>query len=440
MPRKTKETGENEIVKIANAIKEVLAKNITLKKDDSKKSTTAKKASSSKSTTSKKASSSKSSSSKKATTSKTKNSKNASEAKSATAKKSASSKASTSKKASTVKTASAKKSSKAKNTTVNKTSEAKSATAKKSTTSKASTSKKSSTTKPASAKKTSTAKNTAAKKASKAKSETTKKASTSKTATAKKASTSKAKTTKKSSKSTTAKKATTSKKAISKKVSELSNKKFSAEYYDLPFRYNQTVVKILAQTPKNLFVYWEISDEDREKLKNQYGEYFFEITKPVLIIYNETLNYTFEIDIDDFANSWYLHVDDSNSEYKVELGRRPIPVNYSYIPDYDIEKNGPIEELKTPYFYISSSNELDAPNDRILFNKISKVYFRNVKTNELIEKDISDFPSIYKDGIFINIYKLYQELYKEEIKNDSFNLYNPSSGNIGSGSFSSRFY
>ena len=396
MPRKTKETNENEIVKIANAIKEVLTKNITLKKDDSKKSTTAKKASSSKSTTSKKASSSKSSSSKKATTSNTKNSKNASEAKSATAKKSASSKASTSKNAST--------------------------------------------TKPASAKKTSTAKNTTAKKASKAKSETTKKASTSKTATAKKASTSKAKTTKKSSKSTTAKKATTSKKAISKKVSVLSDKKFSAEYYDLPFRYNQTVVKILAQTPKNLFVYWEISDEDREKLKNQYGEYFFEITKPVLIIYNETLNYTFEIDIDDFANSWYLHVDDSNSEYKVELGRRPIPVNYSYIPDYDIEKNGPIEELKTPYFYISSSNELDAPNDRILFNKISKVYFRNVKTNELIEKDISDFPNIYKDGIFINIYKLYQELYKEEIKNDSFNLYNPSSGNIGSGSFSSRFY
>ena len=110
------------------------------------------------------------------------------------------------------------------------------------------------------------------------------------------------------------------------------------------------------------------------------------------------------------------------------------------MPDYDIEKNGPIEELKTPYFYISSSNELDAPNDRIFFNKISKVYFRNVKTNELIEKDISDFPNIYKDGIFINIYKLYQELYKEEIKNDSFNLYNPSSGNISSGSFSSRFY
>ena len=234
------------------------------------------------------------------------------------------------------------------------------------------------------------------------------------------------------------KKSTSSNK--SKKIAKSKSISFTAEYYDLPFRYNQTVVRILAQTPTNLFIYWEISDEDRANLKRQYGEYFFEITKPVLIVYNETLNYTFEVEIDDFANSWYLHVDDSNSEYKVELGRRPIPVNYSYMPNYDIEKNGPIEELKTPYFYISSSNELDAPNDRILFNKISKVYFRNVKTNELIEKDISDFPNIYKDGIFINIYKLYQELYKEEIKNDSFNLLNPSSGNVGSGSFSSRFY
>ena len=311
-------------------------------------------------------------------------------------------------------------------------------TSKTTNTSKKLAKKETTSTKP---KKTTTAKSTAknkaatTKKASTSKTAVTKKSSASKTATTKKASTSKKATTKKVStaKKTTTRKASTSKTASTKKV-------FSAEYYDLPFRYNQTVVKILAQTPKNLFIYWEISDEDRLALKKQYGEYFFEITKPVLIVYNETLNYSFEVEIDDFANSWYLHVDDSNSEYKVELGRRPIPVNYSYIPDYDIEKNGPIEELKTPYFYISSSNELDAPNDRILFNKISKVYFRNVKTNELIEKDISDFPNIYKDGIFINIYKLYQELYKEEIKNDSFNLLNPSSGNVGSGSFSSRFY
>ena len=206
----------------------------------------------------------------------------------------------------------------------------------------------------------------------------------------------------------------------------------------MPFKYNKTVVKILAQTPTNLFVYWEISDEDKEKLKNQFGEYFFEITKPVLIVYNETLNYSFEVDIDDFANSWYLHVDDSNSEYKIELGRRPIPVNYNYIPEYDIEKQGPIKKLEIPYIYISSSNELEAPNDRILFNNTKAIYFRNVKTNQIIKKDIKDFPNIYKNGKFTSILKIYKHLYKDEIFNDELNLNNPSSGNPSSGSFSIR--
>ena len=309
---------------------------------------------------------------------------------------------------------------------------------KKTTMPKATSAKKSTSTK-----KTSTAKkSTSAKKTSTAKKAvTTKKTSATKKASVpKKKEASVSKATKVQKKETTTKKKTVATKRVSKakKGVEILDRQFSAEYYDLPFRYNQTVVKILAQTPKNLFIYWEISDEDRESLKKQYGEYFFEITKPVLVVHNETLNYSFEVDIDDFANSWYLHVNDSNSEYKIELGRRPIPVNYNYISNYDVNKKGPLKEIQTPYIYISSSNELDAPNDKILFNMLDKVYFRNVKTNEIIEKDIKEFPNIYKNGKFINIYKLYQELYKEEIKNDSFNLLNPSSGNVGSGSFYER--
>ena len=212
---------------------------------------------------------------------------------------------------------------------------------------------------------------------------------------------------------------------------------FSPEYYDLPYKYNKTVVKILAQTPTNLFVYWEISDEDREKLKKQYGEYFFEITKPVLVIHNLTMNYSFEIDINDFANSWYFHVNDSSCEYKIELGRRPIPVNYNYMPQYDVEKNGPINPIQTPYVYISSSNNLEAPNDHILFNNKNKIYFRNVKTNQIIEKDVKDFPFIVKDNEFVNIYELYKKLYKDEIIDGRFDRMNPSSGNPSSGNLSS---
>ena len=84
---------------------------------------------------------------------------------------------------------------------------------------------------------------------------------------------------------------------------EITEKVNIVEYYDLPYRYNQTVVKILAQTPNILFVYWDISDTDRNNFISQYGENFFNNTIPVLLIINKTMNYSYEIQINDFANS-----------------------------------------------------------------------------------------------------------------------------------------
>ena len=221
--------------------------------------------------------------------------------------------------------------------------------------------KKTSTKKVATNTAKSTAKSTTSKKTA---SKETKKASTTK-ASAKKttAKTSSAKSTssKKAAKSTVAKKTNVTKKSTTKKATTgkktTTKKPVVVEYYDLPYRYNQTVVKVLAQTPTTLFIYWDISDDDRKKYVEEYGENFFETTKPVLKIFNDTLNYNFEIDINDFANSWYLHVNDSNCDYRVELGRRPI--QYS-------EKN------PNQYIYISQSNEIEAPHDKILFDKYVK--------------------------------------------------------------------
>ena len=140
------------------------------------------------------------------------------------------------------------------------------------------------------------------------------------------------------------------------------------------------------------------------------------------------MNYSFEVDINDFANSWYLHIDDSDCEYKIELGRRPIPINYNYIPEYNIEENGPIKPVENSYIYISSSNKIVSPNDKILFNLRDKIYFRNVKTNEVTARDIKEFPSIFEKTKFVDIYKLYKDLFNDEI------LSNPSSGNPSSGS------
>lgn len=204
--------------------------------------------------------------------------------------------------------------------------------------------------------------------------------------------------TKKSKTTTSTKKKTQSKNAL-------------IEYYDLPQKYNQTIVKILAQTPKTLFIYWEISDDDLENYKKQYGEDFFETTKPVLIIHNDTLNYSFEVEINDFANSWYLHVNDSKSNYSVELGRRPFKKN---------------ENIKSNYIHISSSNKIESPNDRILFNNSQKmVYFRDIKTNQEIEKPVSSISFMKSMGKIYDIYDLYKELYKNEDNLDY--LSNPSS-------------
>ena len=251
---------------------------------------------------------------------------------------------------------------------------------------------------------------------------TTTKRNTSKTADTKK-SKSKSTSTKKTTNSTTKKTRSTR----SKTVSSTLTKPFAiVEYYDLPFRYNQTTVKILAQTPTTLFIYWDISDDDRKQYIDNYGEDFFYKTKPYLLIRNLTMNYSFEVEIDDFANSWYLHVNDADCEYKVELIRRPIQYSYNAPETPDNEK----EYMPIPEFiYITSSNELTTPNDHILFDKLGKsVFFRNVKTNVVEEKSITSISFIQNIGKVYDIYEFYKIIYKEDFDINKLNLRMPSSG------------
>lgn len=242
---------------------------------------------------------------------------------------------------------------------------------------------------------------------------------TSSTSTAKKA-------TKSTAKKTTTKKSTTKKSATTKstRTKKSANDKIdsktvlvkefkASEYYDLPFTYNQTVVKILAQTPEILFVYWDISEEDRKKYVEEYGENFFNETKPVLIITNKTMGYTFEVDINDFANSWYLHVNDAKCEYHIELGRRPISYNV---------------QLPNNYLYVASSNVIEAPNDHILFEKSQNmVYYKNVKNNNITSKPITSLSFLSNMGRIYNIYDIYHKIYKNEKFEDATKLMGNSS-------------
>lgn len=196
-----------------------------------------------------------------------------------------------------------------------------------------------------------------------------------------------------SKKSTTNKSRTTSNSKRAKKPEII-------EYYDLPYRYNQTIVRILAQTPTTLFVYWDIADSDRKEYEKKFGENFFEITVPVLIVHNRTMNYSFEIEINDFANCWYFTVADSKCNYEIELGRR------LKTPSLQIPEN---------YIGITSSNVIEAPNNHILFEKNQKIlFFRNVKTSQNVEKDISQFEFMKYAGRIYNIYDVYKKIYSFE--------------------------
>lgn len=251
--------------------------------------------------------------------------------------------------------------------------------------------------------------------------------------------TTKSSTKKETSKSTvsksTAKKASTKSGSVSTATKKSKNvpPPTSVEYYDLPYKYNQTMVKILYQNPTTLFVYWEISDEDINHYKEIYGDNFFETTRPILVVYNNTMHYHFEIGINDFANSWYFNISDSNCDYRVELVRKPISYNENIQRDV----------------YISSSNAIEMPNDKILFStdELNTVYFRNTKNNSQRKVDLvkllqklnlsnknTDFP------IVRNIYDLYKSVYNIDNAGEfSIDLNNPSSGNPSSHSLSSRF-
>ena len=284
-----------------------------------------------------------------------------------------------------------------------------------------------------------TKKTTAKSSSKKSKISATKTEKTQKKVTAKKTAT-------KKSKSTSVKKSTKVKaKTPTKKVAKKKQPINIVESYDLPYRYNETIVKILYQTPNTLFVYWDISDSDRENYIKQYGENFFNITRPVLIIHNDTMHYNFEIPINDFANSWYLHINDSKCDYRVELGRRP---NY-----YNKEVTKEIEEkINTDYIYVSTSNEIESPNDHVLFstNKNNTIKIRNVKNSN--EKSISLFEIVkhlpamkrVKNIPYIKE-ELLKDIYSGIYQTEDLSIFenvtnNPSSGgNPSSGSMSSRF-
>lgn len=90
-----------------------------------------------------------------------------------------------------------------------------------------------------------------------------------------------------------------------------------SEYYELPIKYDQTIVRLLVQSPTRMYAYWEVTDDTIKNLKFNYNEY-----TPILKITNLTKDYSYEIKIDPYANNYYIEVNDVDCNYKVELRKK----------------------------------------------------------------------------------------------------------------------
>jgi len=130
----------------------------------------------------------------------------------------------------------------------------------------------------------------------------------------------------------------------------------SQSTYTLPMGYNDDQIVLLARDPHWLFAYWEISEDRKNHFIGAFGHELWEKSVPVLKVTNVSKNSSFYVRINDFSNSWYINVPDSNCLYVAELGRR----------------------IADEFFVnLVSSNYVEAPNDTISAN--TAAYFINYK-------------------------------------------------------------
>ena len=74
-----------------------------------------------------------------------------------------------------------------------------------------------------------------------------------------------------------------------------------SEYYDLPIKYDQTLIRLLVQSPTRMYAYWEVSDDTMKYFSNNFHNY--SDCTPALKITNITKNYSYIITVDTFANN-----------------------------------------------------------------------------------------------------------------------------------------
>ncbi|MDD5561094.1 MAG: DUF4912 domain-containing protein [Candidatus Omnitrophica bacterium] len=116
--------------------------------------------------------------------------------------------------------------------------------------------------------------------------------------------------------------------AVNTKFSHPESTRFrSAMPEELPSSYDQDRIILQVRDPRWLHTYWELRGQTIEGLKNKLGDEFYR-AKKILRVYDVTnivfngsnANSFFDIQYNDFANSWYIDTAGPGRSWCVDLG------------------------------------------------------------------------------------------------------------------------
>lgn len=169
-----------------------------------------------------------------------------------------------------------------------------------------------------------------------------------------------------------------------------------SEYYDLPTKYDQTLIRLLVQSPTRMYAYWEVSDDTMKYFSNNF--YNYSDCTPALKITNITKNYSYIIPVDPFASNYYIDVEDTGCDYKIELGRTrdnkflniytsnnvTMPI-FSRTDDSNILNSD--EVLFGNYLCIADKKKI-----KVYINKENRKYFQNQTHTDFENITSSDIP------------------------------------------------
>lgn len=92
---------------------------------------------------------------------------------------------------------------------------------------------------------------------------------------------------------------------------------------EFPQNYGKNQLVLLVRDPEWLYAYWEITATVQSEFSRQFGELWNE-SQAMLRVYDITggdQKQFIDINIQDYSNSWYLHVGKPNHTFFVDLGR-----------------------------------------------------------------------------------------------------------------------